>query len=235
MSLKYEHIIWDLDHTLWDFDTNSTETILEILHDFDLLGKPIMEPQKFLADYIRINRHCWDLYQIGEMDKATLRYTRFQQAFELHGVSAESSRELSDRFCEEYVVRCPKKNVLIDGAVEILDYLKAKNYKMCIMTNGFIEAQHVKMHVSGLNPYFDHVFISENLKAKKPDPKAYHAVLNALNTKVENCIMIGDSASSDIQGAVHVDMDSIHFLPDGSTETKGTHAIKELMEIKEIL
>ncbi len=235
MSLKYEHIIWDLDHTLWDFDTNSKETILELLHEFKLIGDPIQDELKFLEDYIKINRHCWDLYQVGEMDKATLRYTRFQQAFELHGVPTESSRELSDRFCEDYVVRCPKKSALIDGTLEILDYLKEKNYKMCIMTNGFIEAQHVKMHVSGLNPYFNHVFISENLKAKKPDPKAYHAVLNALNTKVENCIMIGDSASSDIQGAVNVGMDSIHFLPDGSTETKGSYAIEQLMQIKEIL
>lgn len=235
MSLKYEHIIWDLDHTLWDFDTNSKETILELLHEFNLIGKPILDEYQFLTDYIRINRYCWDLYQMGKMDKATLRYTRFQQTFELHGVSTKFSRELAERFCEVYVIRCPKKSALVDGAVEILDYLKIKNYKMCIMTNGFLESQHVKMHVSGLNSYFDHVFISENLKAKKPDPKAYYSVLNSLNTKVENCIMIGDSASSDIQGAVNVGMDSIHFLPDGSTDSKGTHTIKELIEIKEIL
>jgi len=235
MNRPYEHIIWDLDHTLWDFDTNSKETITELLHDFKLVGSPINNVSSFLVDYIRINRHCWDLYQMGKMDKATLRYTRFQQAFELHGVSVDSSRELSDEFCAEYVTRCPKKSALVEGTMDILEYLKEKGYKMCVMTNGFIEAQHVKMHVSGLNPYFNHVFISENLKAKKPDPKAYNAVLNALNTVVEKCIMIGDSASSDIQGAVNVGMDSIHFLPKGKEETKATHSIEHLIEIKEIL
>ncbi|MFK7757609.1 MAG: YjjG family noncanonical pyrimidine nucleotidase [Flavobacteriales bacterium] len=235
MNKPYEHIIWDLDHTLWDFDTNSKETITELLHDFKLVGAPVMDVSHFLEDYIRINRRCWDLYQMGQMDKATLRYTRFQQAFELHGVNTDSSRALSDEFCSEYIIRCPKKNALVEGTLEVLDYLKSKSYKMCIMTNGFIEAQHVKMHASGLNPYFNHVFISENLKAKKPDPKAYHAVLNALNAQVDQCVMIGDSASSDIQGAVNVGMDSIHFLPKGLEDTKATHAIQRLVEVKEIL
>lgn len=235
MANKYEHIIWDLDHTLWDFDTNSKESIIELLEEFDLVGSPINDVDQFLSDYIKINRHCWDLYQEGKMDKATLRYTRFQQAFELHGVQEAHSRQLADEFCEGYVKKCPQKSALIPGAIEVLDYMKAKQYQMCIMTNGFVEAQHVKMHVSGLNDYFNHVFISENLKAKKPDPKAYHAVLNALNTKVEKCIMIGDSASSDIQGAVNVGMDSVHFLPEGQRDSKGTHIIKDLLELKSIL
>ncbi len=235
MTNKYEHIIWDLDHTLWDFDTNSKECITELLTEYQLIGNPIPNVSDFLDDYVRINRECWDLYQVGKMDRATLRYTRFQQAFELHGVPEESSRDLSDKFCADYVIRCPQKSALIPGSHEILQYLESKHYKMCILTNGFLEAQHIKMHVSGLNRYFDHVFISENLKAKKPDPRAYHSVMNALNTKVDKCIMIGDSESSDIQGAVNVGMDSIHFLPDGTSETIGTHLINELLQLKHFL
>ncbi len=232
---KYKHIIWDLDHTLWDFNVNSADCIAELLKDFGLLAYPIRNAELFIKDYKKINDQCWGEYRRGKMDKATLRFVRFQRAFEKHGVSDRESYELANKFGDAYVATCPKKTALIPGTLEVLDYVKSKDYNQVILTNGFLESQEIKMVESGLRPYFTREFISEVIGHKKPSTKVFKAVLEDLKAEVNECIMIGDSLESDIKGANNMKMDSIHFQPDGVKHFKATHNISELTEILEIL
>jgi len=235
VAKKYKHLIWDLDHTLWDFNTNSEACISELIKEFKLDEEFIKSISAFYADYIRINDECWALYREEKLDKSTLRDVRFQKSFQLHGASEERSAELAKDFGKEYVKRCPHKTALIPNAKKVLTELSARGYNQVILTNGFLEAQEVKMVDSGLRPFFSHEFVSEIIGAKKPYPLAYYAVTETLNAEVSECLMIGDSALSDIKGAVNVGMDSVHFLPDGLQPSEATYKIQHLEELLEFL
>lgn len=234
-SSKYKHIIWDLDHTLWDFNINSAECIREILEEQGLLAFPVRSADQFIKDYKKINNECWAEYRKGKMDKETLRFVRFQRALEKHGVSQRDSYEAAVRFGDTYVANCPKKTALIPGTLEVLNHLKAKGLNQVILTNGFLESQETKMVESGLRPYFTREFVSEVIGHKKPSPKVFRAVLEELNAEADECIMIGDSLESDIKGARNAKMDSIHFQPEGVKHDLATYNISDLTEIKEIL
>lgn len=232
---KYKHIIWDLDHTLWDFNTNSANCLREILEESGLLAFPIKDADRFIKDYKKINSECWAAYRNGKMDKETLRFVRFQKALEKHGVSSRESYEIADKLGDAYVEKCPRKTSLISGTMEVLGYVKSKGYNQVILTNGFLESQETKMVNSGLRPYFSREFVSEVIGHKKPSPKVFRAVLEELEADVDECIMIGDSLESDIKGAENVKMDSIHFQPTGVKSSLAKYNITDLTEIKEIL
>jgi len=232
---KYKHIIWDLDHTLWDFNTNSANCIRELLEEFGLLAYPIKDADQFIKDYKKINNECWAAYRKGKMDKETLRFVRFQKALERHGVSSRESYELSDKFGDAYVAKCPRKTTLISGTIDVLEHVKAKGYNQVILTNGFLESQETKMVESGLRSYFSREFVSEVIGHKKPSPKVFRAVLAELSADADECIMIGDSLESDIKGAGNVKMDSVHFQPEGIKSSLATYNITQLTELKEIL
>ena len=49
--MKYTHIFFDLDGTLWDFETNSHETLLELCNTYNLNKKGISDYEKFIKTY----------------------------------------------------------------------------------------------------------------------------------------------------------------------------------------
>ena len=64
-----------------------------------------------------------------------------------------------------------------------------------------------RLKQSGINTYFQHIFISETMGVQKPDPAFFEIVLETLQTEREDCLIIGDSLTSDIAGglASHID------------------------------
>ena len=77
---KYKHIFFDLDHTLWDFKTNSRLTLSEIFDEFSIGNLSGVEEEYFIDTYERYNHKMWDDYRNGRMSKETLRYERFRQS-----------------------------------------------------------------------------------------------------------------------------------------------------------
>ncbi len=105
----------------------------------------------------------------------------------------------------------PKQKVLNDGVIDVLNYLKKKRYHLNIITNGFKEVQHSKIESSGLKPYFDKIFISEEIKSPKPMRAIFDYAIKSANAKKINSIMIGDDWEVDVMGAVNYGIDTVHF------------------------
>ena len=67
--MQYEHIFFDLDHTLWDFETNSKEALFELADKYKLLERGVDSMDNFLVEYFIINEKLWDGYRKGTVEK----------------------------------------------------------------------------------------------------------------------------------------------------------------------
>ena len=201
--MKIEHVFFDLDHTLWDFEKNSDLTFHKLFKDYSI----DLEVSSFLAVYKPINLKFWRLYREEKISKENLRYQRLKEAFDV--VNYDASDDLINVLAIKYIEIMPNFNHLFEGTFDILDYLKEK-YQLHIITNGFEEVQSRKMKSSNIDHYFNQVITSESVGVKKPNPRVFEYALNIANASKENSIMIGDSIEADIEGALNFGLKAIH-------------------------
>ena len=204
-----KHIFFDLDRTLWDFEANSHQTLLELCTSHNLSDKGVEDYEAFIKNYKAHNEQLWDLYRVDKISQKDLRRERFERALVDYKIK---DAELAAKIGEDYVAICPKKNKLFPYSIEVLEYLSQK-YKLHIITNGFHEVQHIKLKHAGLIPYFDNIITSEQVGAKKPNPKIFNYALKKANTSAEESIMIGDDLEVDVLGAEEMGIQSIFFNP----------------------
>lgn len=221
-------VFFDLDHTLWDFEKNSAlafETVFE-------LHKIAIEKIDFHAIYSKINREYWERYRKDQITQQELRYGRLRDTFDLLDFSI--SDELIEVISVEYIQYLPKFNHLLEGAFEILEYLKPK-YHLHIITNGFAEIQENKLDNSYISHYFNTVTNSEMAGVKKPNPIIFDHALQLAKAKKENSIMIGDCLEADVQGALDAGLDAIFFNEHKVDVTETIKQVNHLQELKKYL
>ncbi len=228
----YQHIFFDLDHTLWDYDRNVTESLTELYHLYELVNLGIPTFEAFFQSFHQVNFQLWDWYNVGKIDKHNLRKERFPRIFTHAGGRAEA---IPQEFEEDFMSRTSTKPHVFPHSKEILTYLKAK-YRLHVITNGFNESQAKKMKSSGLDGFFELVVTSETTGHKKPDPRIFLYAMEQLSTKPENCLMIGDNPDSDILGAQRAEIDQVFFNPEGkSISLTPTYEISHLQQLEELL
>jgi len=208
-EIKYKHIFFDLDHTIWDFDKNAEETLYELydVYQLNLIGLP--SASLFIETYTRNNHQLWADYHTGKISKTALRETRFKKTFLDLGVEPHL---IPLAFEDDYVKICPTKTNLFPDAHETLEYLQGK-YTLHLISNGFKESQDVKLNNTGIAKYFQNVFISEIIGFNKPDKAIFEHALNFSSASKHESMMIGDSLEADVYGALNYGMDAIYFNP----------------------
>jgi len=230
--MLYEHIFFDLDRTLWDFETNSHETLTELALKYKLSEKGIDSIDEFITVYFHINERMWDEYRKGLIDKTALRYNRFHEALNKYKIS---DRNLSENMGNDYISLSPLKTNLFPHTIDVLNYL-SKKYSLHIITNGFEEVQHIKIKNCGIGHYFDQIITSERAGFKKPDIRIFQYSLDAVNGKPASSLMIGDSLDADIIGARDAGLQQVYFNPCGDKHDEEiTHEIKSLEELLNFL
>ena len=231
-ELKYKHIFFDLDRTLWDFDAAAEVAFERIYEQYDLKSLGIPSAHEFHEVYHPLNERLWELYREDKITKDNLNRTRFVLPLEHYGIH---DTDLADHLSEDYVYWSPRIVRLVPGTMELLDYLKPK-YHLHLITNGFQEVQHTKLSGSGLEPYFETLTVSEEVGVKKPNPEIFHYALRKANATAEESIVIGDEMAVDINGARAAGIDQIFFNPSGKEEEgERTFEVRSLLEIKKIL
>jgi putative hydrolase of the HAD superfamily len=236
--LRYQHLFFDLDHTLWDFESNARATLLQLYQELDLHQLGVTDFTRFYRQYLDHNEKLWDRYRKGFIKQEELRIKRMRLALLDFGVVNEEVASIMNiRFLE----LLPTRTILFPYTIELLDYLLQKGYKLHLITNGFEKTQHSKLQYSGLSHYFLNVVTSEGSGSLKPKPEIFSYALEQAGASKENSIMIGDTPDVDIWGAKNAGIDQIHVnhltqeriaLSDGSY---ATHTVFSLQEIKEIL
>ena len=226
------HIFFDLDRTLWDFETNSHEELVNLYHVHKLHQRGISLQNEFIKVYKKINHQCWEDYRKNLITKEKLRSERFMKTLLHFGID---DKKLANKLGDDYVHNSPNRTILIDGAIDLLEALK-DHFHMHIITNGFEEVQWVKLRNSKLLPYFKEVITSEAVGVKKPDPKIFQFAVEKANATVVESVMIGDDLKTDIIGAIQVGMKCIYYNPHGNVNKYPVwREVKSLLKIKEIL
>ncbi len=227
----YRNVFFDLDRTLWNFEQNATETLLEIIAHFNL-NQLIGNKEEFVERYNYYNDRLWEDYRAGAIKKTELRHVRFQQLFSHYNISDPALIAQISRF---FLNENPSKKALMPGAVELLEYLSRK-YRICIISNGFHDVQLTKIISSGISRYIYKVFTSDQIGAAKPSKEIYNYSVSSINARKAESIMIGDDDVKDIKGAQAAGIDQIYYNPEGkSHQLKPTYEVRHLSEITSIL
>ena len=228
---EIKHIFFDLDHTLWDFEKNSSETLTEIYLEFEL-AKFVPNLDRFLATYQTVNGQYWKKYRDGHIDKQTVRFGRFADT--LNRFKVPDAEVLGQKIGDEYILRSPHKPHLFEGTHEILSYLKER-YKLHVITNGFKEVQFVKMAGTQLDQYFDIILCSEDVGVNKPNKKVFEHAMFLAKSNVQESLMIGDNIEADILGAQKVGMKTILFDPKREHKTTISPIVHYLKDLQNLL
>ena len=231
--MKRRPLCFDLDHTLWDFETNSRLALRDGYNAMELKGLGVERVDDWIASYERANEWCWAQFRAGKMDKETLRSARFKLAFE--GLGMEADGDVARRLGEHYIATSPCQTALLEGTVEVLEELTTRGHHMFILTNGFEEVQHTKVKNSGLEPFFIGVYTSDFLGVKKPNPKAFERAAEAEGLSMSGgIVMVGDSWESDVEGAHGVGWDAVHFNPSGEHREEVWQSVRVLRELLDL-
>ena len=236
MKKTYSDIFIDFDDTLYDTRGNSSIALREVFAQFCLMPH-FPDPEVFFDNFWRINTELWEQYSQEKITREHLMLQRFLRPLNMGlglSVSEEFCHEMSDRFLE----LCAEKAGVIEGTHELMDYLKGKNYRLHICSNGFREVQYKKLNACGLHRYFDTIILSEEVGALKPSKAFYDAALKTAGAKAESTIMIGDNYQNDIVGAMNAGIDALlfnrwerGFVPPQPV----TYIVDELKDIMQIL
>ena len=205
-----KHLFFDLDHTLWDYDRNSANTLTKLHHTFGLEKLGLFPLEKFIKSFHKANLKVWDLFEENSINRHQLRHKRLELVFEEFNLP----NQILDNFHDEYYEICSRSSHLIEGTIEILEILQP-DFNLHIVTNGFDDAQYNKLKFSGLSKYFKTVTTSEGAGSKKPDPAYFDFALEKANATKAHSLIIGDGLRTDVAGAIQSGLDVIWFNDSG--------------------
>ena len=230
--MKYRHLFFDLDHTLWDFEKNANETLHTLYERYDFARYDTFTVDKFTQVYSDINHALWRLYQSNKITQNQLREVRFVRTLTRLGLA---ENQIPADISTEFTDILPQKTAVFPYTHEVLDYLKPK-YRLHLITNGFNDIQSTKLASSNLTHYFEEIITSEHSGHLKPDPRMFRHALERTGAIAAESLMIGDNLECDVLGAYNAGIDQVYFNPNKRRHfNQITHEISCLSELKAFL
>ena len=237
MEKKYKDLFIDFDDTLYDTYGNAVIALRETFEAFHL-ERWFPDAQVFYDSYWAANIDLWGRYSKGEITRPYLIVERFRRPLsEGQGLEVTEALclEMSDRFLDF----CSSKPGVIDGAHELMGYLRQRGYRMHMCSNGFHEVQYKKLAACGLRDCFDTIILSEDAGANKPSAQYFDYALKVSGASRDTTLMIGDNLQTDILGALNAGIDAMLFNrwqadPNDAPQAP-TLIVDSLTDIKNIL
>ena len=220
-------ILWDLDNTLLDPRPPERLAIRKCFRDLDL-GECTDE---MLDAYPAINNKWWTMCEKGEKTKDEILVGRFQEFLSVFGRPVDKAAD----FLADYMDSLGDNIFPIPGALETLRYLRGK-VKQYILTNGVWASQRKKLCNSGIIDIVDDVFVSEDIGIEKPEKGIFDRVLDKAGcTDSSEVLMVGDSLTTDIQGANNAGIPCCWFNPKHKARPADLRIDYEIDEIRQLL
>lgn len=233
MEKKYTTVLFDADNTLLDFSKSERMSLIQTMNDY---GVSVTEEN--ISIYVEINNGLWKQIEKKEITKPELKRIRFRRFFETIGFETEAD---AFEVNEHYLALLSNCGYTLDGATELCRKLCENGYNLYIVTNGIAKAQAQRLSKSGLMPYIKDVFVSESVGYPKPMVEFFDYIFENLPEKDKSrIVVVGDSLSSDIKGAMNAGLDSIWLnsnstpLPDGFTPDFTIGSLDELYSIFDV-
>ncbi len=226
--MNYTTLLFDIDHTLLDFDATERAALRQLFEDEQLEWTDERE-----ARYRTINQSLWKALERGEVTRDEVITSRFVTFFAEQGRTVDGSR-----MDTRYRTYLSQGTELIEGAIELLDALKGK-YQLYVVTNGVAATQRARLTGSGLAPYFDGIFVSEETGYQKPMAAFFDYVFDRIpDATRDQTLIIGDSLTADIQGGISAGIATCWFNPGhiaASAELTPTYTIERLDQLVTLL
>jgi len=230
IGMKYRHLFFDLDHTLWDFESNAKATLSELYQSLQLEKKGVTNFGQFYKNYLAHNEKLWERYRNGFLKQEDLRIERLRHSLLDFKIADE---ELAQAMSVKFLELLPTRTILFPFTKEMLQYLTDKGYAIHLITNGFEEVQYKKLKFSGIDVYFKEVITSESSGWLKPNKEIFEYAFRKANALPAESIMIGDTLDVDIRGAMNAGIDQVFVNHHGiATEMQPTYTINSLKELK---
>ena len=220
----YKLLIFDADHTLWDFDSAEKNAIKMVFEDLNINFK-----DSCLEIYREINFSLWKKFELNEISQTKIKTERFRLFFEQLGISANHSK-----ISHDYLLYLSEGHDLLNGAFELITDLKSR-YSLALLTNGISIVQHPRYEKSRLFGAFDAFVVSGDLGINKPDRAIFDYTLQKCNvTDRKSVLMIGDSLTSDIKGGLNAGIHTCWYNPEGKLNRTDIHPEFEIQNLREL-
>lgn len=220
----YSHILFDMDDTILDFQKAQFVSFKCILKKYD-----VPFSLEVYHNYENINHSLWRQFDKGILSKDIVQTERFVRFFGALGKKIDGVQVNS-----EYQDSLACQSWLIPYAKETCMEL-SKHHTLSIVTNGVGSTQKKRFQASEIFPYFSNILISEDIGVAKPDKQFFDEAFNLIKCAEKNKILlVGDSLSSDIQGANNAGIDCCWFNPKGillDEPLRITYTISDLRQL----
>lgn len=228
-------VLLDVDNTILDFDEYVKVAMKE---GFEKFGIGQYEPYMYDI-FTEENNKLWRRIEDGDLTFLELKKIRWNIIFDRLGFCYDGVT------FEKYFGDCLFNSaIIVDGAKELLVALK-KKYIVCVATNGPEAQQRNRLRLAGFDPYIDYYFISGQLGYSKPSSEFFDAAMTILNEgrdhpyEPADCLMIGDSLTSDIAGGRQYGMKTIFYdrtrgrkiAEEGPKADRSVYELREILEI----
>lgn len=224
---KYTALFLDIDNTFLNFDMAEAAAIRKVLSNYSLPFDDVT-----IRMYSFVNRKYWEAFERGDIPKSDIFTGRFKTLLEILGEERDYSKMSTD-----YFDALSEGSFKMENADEVLTYLREQGYKLYATTNGHADTQYRRIRNSGIEKYFDDIFVSETTGHQKPEKEYFDYVINNIDEKdISKMLVVGDSQSSDILGGINSGIDTCWFdLGKAKPIYKSEYTIKSLLDLKNIL
>ncbi len=219
-----KYLFFDLDDTLLDFHKAEAWAIRQALSQAGI------EPTgAVVARYSEINQSQWELLEEKKLTRNQVLIRRFQLMFQELGVNA--SCEDTQRCYENMLA---KGHDFMPGAPELLELLKG-SYQLYLVSNGTAMVQDCRLRDSGIEAYFQGIFISERVGVDKPQKEFFNRSFATIpDFDPSQAMIIGDSLTSDIRGGNNAGIQTCWYNPKHKPRRADIHVDYEISDLMEL-
>ncbi len=222
---QYKYLLFDADNTILDFTSSEEQALRELFSKFGIKNFELGRHH-----FHEVSKRIWEDLEGGRISMDYLKVQRFRMLLDV--LKHDSNPEHMANFFLEQLSR---QEHMISDAPEVLSELY-EHYDLYVASNGFYDIQVNRFKTTGLHPLFKDYFISEEIGYSKPDVRYFEEIVNRIKpSKTTELLMIGDSMTSDIKGAVNSGIDAVYFNPHGQKSDMAKYNIDKLTDLLELL